>query len=168
MEYAFLRYAYADILEVRDDGFLLNIDRNVFDYNINEDKNLEFICGKDVISTKHKKISIQSLTTDIRSIIYLYVGDNEARRNPAARHVNVDAVKQESNVFMKYRDDNENVLPLANKISNKENEQKIHAKKYAQTQWRFHLQLASFHYVTFVSEYQSGICKWAVHTNCPF
>lgn len=112
MEYSFLRYAYADIVEVRDDGFLLNLDRNIFDYNINKDKNLEFICGKDVISTKHKKISVQSLTTDIRSIIYLYVGDNEARRNPAARHVNVDAVKQENNVFMKYRNDNENLLPF--------------------------------------------------------
>lgn len=112
MEYAFLRYAYADILEMRDDGFLINIDENIFDYNINEDKNLEFICGEDVISTKHKKISVQSIGTDIRSIVFLYVGDNEARRNPAARHINVDAIKQGNNVFMKYRADNENLLPF--------------------------------------------------------
>lgn len=112
MEYAFLRYAYADIIDVRDDGFLINIDESIFDYNINEDKNLEFVCGEDVISTKYKKISTQSIGTDIRSIVYLYVGDNEARRNPAARHVNVDAVKQGNNIFMKYRDDNENLLPF--------------------------------------------------------
>ncbi len=112
MEYAFLRYAYADVLAVRDDGFLINIDENVFEYNINEDHNIEFICGEEILSTKDRKISTKSLSINGSTIVFTHVGKFEGRLNPAAKHIFVDAIKQGSNIFMRYRDNNENMLPF--------------------------------------------------------
>ncbi len=101
-DYAFMRYAYADVTETTDKGFGLAIDKTIFDYSI-ENGNLLFVCGNEKIGTDTKKISIQHITPLKDGVVFLYVGNTTAPVNPAAKPFFLDAEQRENDVFFRYR-----------------------------------------------------------------
>lgn len=104
MDYAFLRYAYATVVSIDNEGFAVSLDKDLFDYRIS-DGFLSFVCGEDTLSTETRKISMKRIFPTKSRTYFLYAGDTKAEKNPAARSVDVDAKETGDGVYFQYRAD---------------------------------------------------------------
>ena len=102
LDYAFLRYAYADVVSVTGEGIELFIDEKLAEYEV-KDGCINFICGKEKLSTKDRKISFKQMTPGKGGICFIYAGDVNCELNRAAKNVFVDAEKSDKGVFLRYR-----------------------------------------------------------------
>lgn len=103
LDYSFLRYGYADVVSVSDEGVSLFINKALCDYYI-DSGNICFVCGKESVSTKTCKISFKPIFPPKDGICFLYVGDFEGEYNGAALNVSVNAEQDGDNVFLRYRE----------------------------------------------------------------
>ena len=60
MDYAFLRYAFAKVLDTREDGLVLAMNPAI-DHFV-KDGHLYFRCGSQTLSTRERKISMKRIT----------------------------------------------------------------------------------------------------------
>ena len=100
-DYSFLRYAYAEVIEVLDDGIHIFINNNIFDYYVNDDS-LCFVCGEEILSTATRKISIKRLYPEKSGVVFLYAGYTLTDFNGAAPNIFCNVEKTEQGVFLKY------------------------------------------------------------------
>lgn len=111
VDYSFYRYAFAEVLSNQEDGFEVKLDQNQFDYFV-EDGFLNFVCGEDILSTKNRQISMRRIEPTKSNVQFLRVGNSEAPINAAAENIYVDAVKTETGVFLKFREENNGQIPF--------------------------------------------------------
>ncbi|MBQ6823015.1 MAG: hypothetical protein IJP27_00035 [Clostridia bacterium] len=109
LDYSFLRYAYGTVVSTAENGFEMAIDKTKFHYSV-DGGFLNFVCGRDTLSTKHRKISMKRLFPSKSGVYFLYAGDTVAAKNPAAKSVDVDAAETEQGVFFAYRENTNHPL----------------------------------------------------------
>jgi len=104
MDYSFLRYAYADITEMDENGFEIAMDRNMFNYYV-EGNCLCFKCGEDILSTKTRRISVKRIKPTATGAYHFSIGDTLAERSGAALNILVDAEETSEGIRFTYRED---------------------------------------------------------------
>ncbi len=102
-DFSFMRYAYAEILSVSEEGMELYLDPELFQYSV-KDGAILFHCGVEDMSTECRKISCKPICRTSGGIFFLYIGNYSGRYNPAAPNVLADAEKTENGVFLRYRE----------------------------------------------------------------
>ena len=105
VDFAFLRYAYADVCCTNEEGFGVKFDEELFKYSV-EDGHVLFHCGAEKLSTGVRKISSKRMLPTKGGTFFLYVGDFSAEYNRAAPNVKVNAEKTDCGVFFRYRPEN--------------------------------------------------------------
>ena len=100
IDFSFMRYAYADIISISDDGMELYLDPSMFRYSVRNGA-LIFHCGVEDMSTETRKISCKPIS-GTSSICFLYIGTFHGIYNPAAPNVLAYAEKTEKGVFLRY------------------------------------------------------------------
>ena len=103
VDFSFMRYAYADIISISDDGMELYLDSDLFRYSV-KDGAILFHCGVEDMSTEYRKISCKPICRTGGGIFFLYIGNYSGRYNPAAPNVLADAEKTENGIFLRYRE----------------------------------------------------------------
>jgi len=101
-DFSFMRYAYAEILSVSEEGMELYLNPALFHYSVKNGAIL-FQCGVEDMSTECRKISCKPICRTGGGIFFLYIGNYSGRYNPAAPNVLADAEKTENGIFLRYR-----------------------------------------------------------------
>ncbi len=102
MDYAFLRYAYAEITHMDEKGFDISMNEEMFNYYVDEDKCLNFKCGEDILSTKNRRLSVKGIKP-ATGVYHFSIGNTTAERSGAAPNVLVDARKIPGGVHFEYK-----------------------------------------------------------------
>ncbi len=105
IDFSFLRYAYAEVLAVCDEGVEIKLDNEIFDYYI-DGGNICFVCGEEVLSTRLRKISTKRIAPTKGYPVFLYVGDFDGAYNRAAQNILLDAEETSRGIFLRYRKNN--------------------------------------------------------------
>lgn len=108
IDFAFLRYAFAEVISADEEGFEVLLDRNIFDYEI-KNGDIIFKCGRENLSTKDRKISTKAINRSEAGIVFSYSKNaTEIERNLAAPNVEFLAEdKCNGKVYIKYAGDTE-------------------------------------------------------------
>lgn len=106
MDYSFLRYAYGTVTTITEEGFSVHLDENLFHYTV-DNGYLNFIAGADILSTRHRKISMKRIEPTVSRTYFLYCGNTDIPRNAAARSVESNAEQIQGGVFFHYRGETE-------------------------------------------------------------
>ena len=106
MDYSFLRYAYGDIIAIDENGFEIEMDRDMFSYYI-DGNCLCFKCGEDILSTKTRRLSVKRIAPTTSRAFHFSIGDTLAERSGAAPNILVDAEKISGGIRFTYRPETE-------------------------------------------------------------
>lgn len=117
IDFAFLRYAFAKVLNADAQGLEVLLDHSIFDYET-KDGDIIFKCGKENLSTKDRKISTKAINRKEAGIVFLYSQNaTDVVRNQAAPNVVFLAEdKGDGKVYIKYVDNTEKTDFIAGDI----------------------------------------------------
>lgn len=101
IDYSFLRYVYADIVSVSNEGMELSLDSALFRYSVVNEA-IVFHCGVEDMSSEYRKISCKPICSTNGGIYFLYIGDYKGVYNPAAPNVLASAEKTDNGVFLRF------------------------------------------------------------------
>lgn len=105
IDFSFCRYCQGKVLSTDDKGFELAIDRNAFQYSINEKGNVVFSSGSDGFSTADLPILIGNTVFGKAPWDYIFTGtDNLDRSCLATTYIETDASETEAGLYFAYRE----------------------------------------------------------------